>query len=77
LDNPSRWDNPQPREVGVVANSTVSGLPLIEMVAVGSSKGQARVFAEAIVKIIISPINVPNVFTTQKPRTVNGTMDFP
>ncbi len=72
--NSSRWDNPQPRETGVVANSAVSGWPLINIVAVGNSNGQAMVFPDNAIKIKANPIIVPNDFTIQQLRAVIGIM---
>ena len=47
----------------MVANSTVSGLPLIDIVAVGNSNGQAMVLPDNAIKIKANPIIVPNDFT--------------
>jgi len=62
LGNSSRCDNPQALAAGVVANSAVSEYPLIEIVAVGNSRGQARVFPDEANKINKRPIIVPNEF---------------
>jgi hypothetical protein len=51
-------DNPQTRALGVVASSTASAWPLMEIVATGNSSGQAHVFADTNIKMKDSPIQV-------------------